>query len=483
MTSIEPDTGIRSSRVAETASSIAPAPAPAPTDQDRRLSTRGGILRAVGGSAGARLIVMPISAVLGLIVTRLIIDNYGEAAYAQYILLVGVAAMLPFADLGLSAAIMNATAAARDPRSDRHLRGVLVSCMRVLACCAAFLILTSLAIYALGLWDDILGDGLSLESGALAATLCLIALGLNLLISFGQRILIALGHNTLVVLLSGLQTPIVLLTLWITITTGATGGYLAVASYATTLTISAIALIIAARRIDPTLAEAARAAVDPRQRGDRVFDVAWPMLIQMVAVPIATASDRIVLSHLGTLSELTEYSLAAQMFTPLLVVVSTAGISLWPVFARARSAGTASPLSPYIMSWGFAGLALVASVIMASLSGLLSQLASGGAISVGWPVLLAFSVFIIVDAAKHPFGMYLTDAPGLRYQAYFALLLLPMNLGLTILLTPTLGATGPLIGSIVGVITCQLLPNILLVRKRMRRAARDAAAGAPDGGR
>lgn len=419
---------------------------------------------------------MPISAVLGLIVTRLIIENYGEAAYAQYILLVGVAAMIPFADLGLSAAIMNATAAAANPRSDRHLRGVLISCMRILACCAAVLILTAVAVYALGLWDDILGGGLTLASGGLAATLCVIALGLNLLISFGQRILISLGLNMLVVLLSGLQTPLVLLVLWTTITSGAEGGYLAVASYAATLVISAAALVLAARRINPTLAEAARAAVNPKERGERVFDVAWPMLIQMIAVPLATASDRLVLSHLGTLSQLTEYSLAAQMFTPLLVVVATAGMSLWPVFARARAAGTSSPLSPQLMSWGFACMGLIAGLIMWSLSGVLSQLASGGEITVGWPVLLAFTVFIMVDAAKHPFGMYLTDAAGLRFQAYFALLLLPVNLGLTIVLTPLLGAPGPLIGTIAGVLSCQLLPNILLVRRRMRRS--DAAGSA-----
>ncbi|GAA1656780.1 lipopolysaccharide biosynthesis protein [Microbacterium flavum] len=460
---------LTASRGAATPSATAPA-------QSRR-----SILTSVGGSAAARLVVMPISAVLGLMVTRLIIDNYGEGAYAQYILLVGVAAMIPFADLGLSAAIMNATAAAADPRSDRHLRGVLISCIRILACCASVLILTALAVYALGLWDDILGDGLTLASGSLAATLCLIALGLNLLISFGQRILIALGKNTLVVLLSGLQTPIVLLVLWLTISAGAQGGFIAVASYAATLTISVIGLVLAARHINPTLGEAVRGALRPRERGEKVFDVAWPMLIQMVAVPLATASDRLVLSHLGTLSQLTEYSLAAQMFTPLLVVVATAGMSLWPVFAKARSTGSSSPLSPQVMAWGFAAMGIIASAIMWSLSGLLSQLASGGAITVGWPVLLAFSVFIVVDAAKHPFGMYLTDAPGLRFQAYFTLLLLPINLALTIVLTPLLGAPGPLIGSIVGVVACQLVPNILLVRRRMRRADLDRAAAASKG--
>lgn len=468
---------------AEAESSHATAPGDTSAEQGRRLQTRRGILRSVGGSAAARLIVMPISAVLGLIVTRLIIDNYGEGAYAQYILLVGVAAMIPFADLGLSAAIMNATAAAHDPRSDRHLRGVLISCMRVLACCAAVLILTALALYALGLWDDILGDGLTLPSGALAATLCLSALGLNLLVSFGQRILIALGRNTLVILLGGLQTPIVLLVLWFLVTVGGDGGFIAVASYAATLMISVIALGIAARRINPTLADSVRGAVRPRVRGERVFDVAWPMLILMIAVPLATASDRLVLSHLGTLSQLSEYSLTAQMFTPLLAVVATASMSLWPVFARARASGTASPLSPQLMSVMFIGLALVAGVTMWCLSGVLSELASGGEISLGWPILLTFTVFIMVDAAKQPFGMYLTDAAGLRFQAYFALLLLPLNLGLTIALTPLLGAPGPLIGTIVGVVACQLIPNILLVRRRMKRATTEGASAPTKGTR
>ena len=46
-----------------------------------------------------------------------------------------------------------------------------------------------------------------------------------------------------------------------------------------------------------------------------------------------------------------------------------------------------------------------------------------------------------------------------------------MNLGLTIALTPALGAPGPLVGAIVAVVVCQLVPNILLVRHRARRTA------------
>ena len=232
--------------------------------QHRRLATRRGVLKSVGGSAGARLLVLPISAILGIVVTRLILDNYGEATYAQYILLVGIAAMIPFADLGITAAIMNAVAGAKDPRTDVHLRGVLVSCMRILVACATVVGLVAVVIYATGSWEKLLGGGLSLESGSLAATLCLAVFALNLLVSFGQRILIALGLNFAVVLLNGLQTPLVLLTLWIMIQTGLDGGMVAVASYAATTLISVLCLVVAARRVNPALGSALRAAANPR---------------------------------------------------------------------------------------------------------------------------------------------------------------------------------------------------------------------------
>ncbi|WP_439591362.1 lipopolysaccharide biosynthesis protein [Microbacterium sp.] len=433
-----------------------------------QLQTRRGIVKSVGGSALARVAVLPVSAILGIFVTRLIIDNYGQAAYAQYILLVGLAALIPFTDLGLGAAIMNAVAGASDPRSDGRLHGVLVSSLRVLAISGPAVAVTAVVIYFCGWWEPLLGGGLALESGALAATLCFAVFGLNVLISFGQRILIALGLNFLVILLNGLQTPVVLLALWGLITLGSgDGGYIAVVSYTATTALSLVALIIASRRIHPMLGNAIRDSFNPRVRGERVFNTAWPMLVQMIALPIAMSSDRVVLSHLSTLEQLTQYSLASQMFTPIFGVVAAAGMSLWPVFARARATGTATPWTPGAMSLVFSGLAAVACLAISLLSGWLAELASGGTIHLRWELLLAFSVFIVLQSAKYPYGMFLTDASGLRFQAFWILGMLPLNLGLTILLTPSLGALGPLIGSIIGVLACQLLPNMYLVRRRL----------------
>ncbi len=69
----------------------------------------------VGRSAGVRVLVLPVSAILGIVNTRLIIEHFGQAAYAQYGLLVGIGSLLPFADLGVSAAVMNVVAGSDHP--------------------------------------------------------------------------------------------------------------------------------------------------------------------------------------------------------------------------------------------------------------------------------------------------------------------------------------------------------------------------------
>lgn len=439
------------------------------------LSSKRGTIVSIGSSAGARFVVLPIGAVLGLVVTRLIIDNYGVETYGQYILLVGIAGLIPFSDLGLTAAIMNAVAGANDPRTDSHLRSVLVACLRLLLGCSLVVILLAIALLASGLWPTLLGSALSSDSGPLAATLCLAIFGFNIMIAFGQRILAALGLNVVVVLLGALQTPIVLLVLWLMIQTSSDGGFIPVASYAATTFICIIAIVLAARKISPMLGSAVRGAADRHTRGGRVFNTAWPMLIQMTALPIAMSSDRLVLSLVGTIEDLTEYSLANQLFSPVFAVVTAAGFALWPVFAKARAAGTAAPVSPMRLSLVFAGLAALACIILSVASPWLTELASGGEIRLGIDLLVAFSIFIVVQSAKYPFGMYLTDAAGLRFQAYFIMAMLPVNLGLTILLIPVLGAVGPVVGSIVGVVLFQLLPNWVLVRRRLRTVASPAA--------
>ena len=127
----------------------------------------------VARSAGAKVVVLPVSALLGIVLTRLVIDTYGEAAFAQYGLLVAIGALLPFADLRMSAAVMNAVAASADPASDPRVHRVLVTAVRVLVGSATALAAVAVVLWASGLWPVLLGEGLLPGSGPAVATVCL----------------------------------------------------------------------------------------------------------------------------------------------------------------------------------------------------------------------------------------------------------------------------------------------------------------------
>jgi O-antigen/teichoic acid export membrane protein len=429
----------------------------------------------VGRSAGVRVLVLALSAVLGIVSTRLIIDNFGQAAYAQYGLLVALGALLPFADLGVSAAVMNAVAGAERPDIDPRVRSVLTTAVRVLFASMLVLLLVAVAFTAAGVWPVLLGDGLIPRSGPVTAGLCLAAIAISMPAGLGQRILTGLGSNHVSIAILGLQAPIVLLVLLALVAFGTGGGsYIAVLPYAVAFLLSVVATVRATRKIRPAAAQAFLDA--PRLRavpGGQVLDVAWPMLLMTIALPLAMQTDRIILSHVSDVENLSKYNLASQMYTPVWQVVSAAGIALWPIFARARARSNEDEpaMSPMPMSLAFGAAAALACVAISLAAPWLSARASGGTIHLDLRLVLAFSILMVLQATKYPLGMYMTDARGLRYQAAMVVVMLPLNVGLSWVLGIHLGAPGPVIGSVVGVLLCQVLANWAYVRRELRRRA------------
>ena len=422
-------------------------------------------------SGGTRVLVLPFSAVLGVLCTRLIIVHFGQDTYAQYGLLVAIGAMLPFGDLGMSAAIMNAVGASKRPAEDDHVRRVLITSIRVLLCAGTVLLLVDIVITATGLWPTLMGESLIPGTGPVAAAAVLGLIAVTMPIAFGQRVLTGLGKNHLTVALFGLQTPVVLVALLCIIHFDwGSGSYLPVIPYLVVFSLSIAATFVAARMIHPTIGSALRDV--PRVRsvnGGQVLNVAWPMLIQMIALPIAMQSDRLILSHVSKTSNLAEYNLASQMYLPVWQVVTAAGVALWPIFARARAEGTSRRNSPMPLSLGFAGAAAAVCLFISVISPWLATVASDGEIKISRGLLIAFSVFMVCQAAKYPLGMFMTDAPGLRYQAFMVLCMLPINLGISIVLAKKLGAVGPIIGSTIGVFFFQVCANFFYVRRNLQK--------------
>lgn len=425
------------------------------------------ILASVGRSAGMKILVLPASALLGIVNVRLILEEFGLGAYAQYGLIVAIGALLPFADLGISAVLMNAVGASNDPRNDPNVQRILVSCFRLLIVSCTVLLAATAVITAVGAWPSLLGDALVPGTGAATAAMCLALIAITLVVSPGQRVLAGLGRNHVPIGVLGLQSPLVLLTiLVITRTEAPLGPYIAVIPYAALLILQIVLLGLAARAVRPMVGRAIREVPKLRTvRGGAVFDVAWPMLVWMVFNVIAMQTDRLVLSHVSTEAALAEYNLSAQIFLPVLHVVGAAGFALWPIFAKQRQ--DAARASPAPLSLLFGAAALAACVVLGLVTPLLTQLASGGRVHVSPLMIVVFSFLMVFQSLKYPLNVYLTDPPGLRFQVYVLLATLPLNLALSYALAMRLGAPGPIIGSALAIVL-QYAACLVYARRQLR---------------
>lgn len=424
--------------------------------------------RSVGNSAVVQVVVTGLSGLLGMVTARLIIEQFGVAQYAQYGLLASLPSLIPFADLGMAAVVVNVLASSERANTDPAVRRTLTSAFRILLCSGLTIAAIGVLLGVLGWWPVVLGPGL-LNGGALAATVCVTILGLALPCGVGARILVGLGRNPLQTALTGLTAPFVMAGVLVILAVSGSGSFLAIASYGAAAVVAVVLLVTASRLVRPQVGAALRDV--PRLRtvpGARVFDIAWPMLVQMISLPIAMQTGRILLSHQGSAVDLAQYNLAAQLFGVVLAGVSTAGLALWPHFARARSQSVKA--SPFRASLVFTAAGIVLALLLAMLLPLLVPLVTDGEFGLGLPLVAAFVVFTIVQAAKYPVGMYMTDGAGLRAQVLPIVLMVPLNLGLAWWSIPYLGAAGPVWATALSVLVCQVIPNALWVRRRLRAA-------------
>lgn len=434
----------------------------------------------VGGTAGVKVLVLGLSGLLGIVTSRLIITTFGEAAYAQYGLISALPNLLPFADLGIGAAVVNAIAGSARPSQDGEVRRTLTSALRILLVSGGVIALVSVALGVTGAWPVILGSDVSSSTGWVAMV-CLVIFGLALPLTIGQRSLVGLGRNPVQIATQALVAPFILVAVALTAFSGESdGAILPVYSYVAAALVSILCFVVASRLLTPQIRAAARDV--PRLRsapGIRVMHVAGPMLVQMIALPIAMQTDRLLLSHLAGTSELAQYNLASQFFGIVLQTIAAAGVALWPVFARDRARGTVR--SPYTIAWAFAGASLLVAGVLCLLLPWLTEFVSDGQITLS-PVLVgAFVAFVVVQGAKYPLGMYMTDAAGLRFQVMPVIALVPLNLGLSWWLIEPLGAAGPVLGSTVAVLVCQVVPNAWYVRRDLQRRRAQAEAASQPG--
>jgi O-antigen/teichoic acid export membrane protein len=441
---------------------------------------RKSLVSAVGSTAVTKVAVMGVSGVIGIFNSRLIVEHFGTAAYAQYGLLSALPSLLPFADLGIAAVVINAVAGASEPRTDENVRRTIVTALRILMISAAAIVAVSVLITAFGLWPLLLGSGLLATGGSLAAFLCLATFGIALPLTIGPRVLVGMNRNSTQIAATAVVAPFMLVSILLLIAFSVpAASMLAVLTYVAAGVSSAICVVIAARLLRPQFRGALREVIHPRRfPGVPAIGMAWPMLVQMVALPIAMQTDRLLLSHLTHGPQLAQYNLASQLYGIVISTIAAAGITLWPIYARARAdLRIESPLKPTM--WFTAG-GLAMGLVVAAFTPMLAHFVAGDKIRLDFWLVGGFVVFVALQAAKYPVGMYMTDKRGLTFQVWPILVSVPLNLGLSWWLVGVLGAGGPIIGSAISVAACQLIPNLWYVVRDIDARRKKQAEGLPD---
>jgi O-antigen/teichoic acid export membrane protein len=418
----------------------------------------------VAQTALTRAAGLSVSVCATFLSIHLIIRYMGPYPYAAISLIAALVAFFPVADLGTGAAVTTAVAS----ESALRVRETISVAFRTTTLVGLAVTLFSLCIASLNLWPSMLHlTSLSGHQTNYAAVLVATLFAVLAPLSISQRILLGLHAAPLIAAITAAQAVLALAFTGILVVANAPVWLFAGTMLAAQVAGAALMLRVAFSRLgqerSPTLATVTRRTNTHREHQS----AAIPALIVTLSLTIALQSDRLVIAHFSTATNLAQYSIGAQVYATIWSLVGSVGATLWPIFRREISAGNLGLAQVLLRryTWGFGVMGFgFASVLVFGLPEVAGLLTDN---RIEQPLLLrlAFAALIVVQAVQYPSGMYLTGARGLRFQAFTTSIMLPVNLALSIPLTHVLGAPGPLLGSAMSILVLQLVPCSFVARR------------------
>lgn len=414
---------------------------------------------------------MAISLVCGVLTVRLILGGPGVEYYALYTLVASLPGLISFSDLGSGAVLVNSIAVSDTPRQDRKIRAQLTTVGRIMVSFAGTGMIINAVLYLTGAWRLILGDAGGIPGADLAAFVSMTIFCLGIPFGIWQRVLLGLHKNHWIILIQAAQGPLNLLLVWLLVSFAppSAGTFLALTSMISGIVIAWVGFGFALGALSPLLGRAIRDIPHVRRvRGVRVMHVGWPMLVQLVSAPLSVALLRYILAQSGTTHEVAEYGAVGQVFFAINGVVAAGGLALWPLFTRSRSRGTLTR-GPYAIAALFAAGAAVICALVWAVSPWLFGFITDGTIDVAGTTVLAFGLMVVCQAALYPLGMFLMDEAGIRFQMIPVALMTISTIVIALLITPALGAPGPVLANAFSVLVFQIVPFAIYTARHRER--------------
>jgi O-antigen/teichoic acid export membrane protein len=432
------------------------------------------VLHTSSARAGvARALVLPVASIAAVSTAHIELVSLGSAGFGLLTLLLTLTLLLPFADLGVGAAVTNAVSGTE---AAARAQQVVAASLRLLALTGGAIVALAAVVSAMGLWNQITGVSHTEAPSLGRDMLFVMALfGVGLPVSLGGRILLGLNRYPLFLLAQGVVPFATLGVVYRYRESTALTPFL-LAPFASQLLVSLAVLGLALYFLGlrPRQLWASLRTSSP-QTNRQIRRTALPMLLITIGLPIALQTDRLVLSHVSTRDALSHYAIVALLYAPAWSVISSAGLTLWPRFAAMDSNSQESLLAYGRMFRAFLAVGAAGAVTFVLLGPLVTRLWAG---STGGSLALwcAFALLLLVQSTHLPGGMFLTQPAGLRFQAICVTAMCAVNLPLSIVLARLIGAPGPVLASTGTILSLQLVTARL-------RILRTAGVSESDGAR
>lgn len=424
-----------------------------------------------------RILGTPVVALLGLANTAIIVRETGAAVFGLVALVATITLLFPFADLGIRATAMTAGAQLSGPLQDPHAADVIRRSYHVLFGVAGAVILAALGVMAADRWTVLTGFS-SGPDDRWAITVAACVFALTIPAGLGVRILGGLDRVPLASLILMSNSLFALAITGVLYLIGAPGIWYAVSALGGLLIGQLVGTVLAARLSGLGWSSFGRV----RTRGTRLLRGSLWLFLMGVGLPIGFQAGRVILAHRSTPLELSEYALMAQIYGVCWAAFMMAGFALWPIFVKRRNMVGAT-----LRIWGqmtalLGGLAMVVTVIFVLLAPWAGRILSGGSITISAQLALAFGALLVGQSTYLSSNMLLTRPEEARWQAWWALTMAAVSVGLGALAAPRFGAAGVGYSAAIAVLIAQVVPALLWVPRMVRRRpVGDASTIEPSG--
>lgn len=428
-------------------------------------------------AGGARAVALASSLIFTAIASKIVFQTYGATAFGIVTFISSIQFLIPFADLGLGAVIMNHVAEANRRQNIQGSFKAIFRSLKIQICFASVIaILVLVAFFFIGPEVDFADAGNIPTISLLISALIILA---NVPMTFGNRVLIGLNRTHTAIFIQACAPPLVLGAVVTCSMLGLNAAYLYPIWPLSTLIASATIVRIALKRLDLGVLSLASGFLRAqfRSKEDPIWGTALSMLVISTASPLTYNSDRVILGVTAVPQSLATYSIGAQIFSPLISLITSAATPLWSQFGHGRGAGKMLVRATAV----FGVIGLGASGLLFLATPIYSWFVTGSPSYVPIEVQGTFAIFLIVNSLTLPSMMRLNSGAGIRFQAAVASLACFVGLPLSIWAAYTLGTSGPALASAVVMASIQLVPMIIWQFRRTKFEGKEEVANDREG--